>query len=395
MTIELKKSILKSKGLPEKGFKLEDRFSCPAGIYEESSELISPFILLPFRCILKNTSNKKLSQKDTKGVYMTVLSIIWNDILPLLVFVWAGWFLDSRFKLDLGTYSKLIVLVMLPCFIFFNLYRYEGSEADLLLLPAAILLMILQYILSAILGHGLGLGKEVRDEFKAVSTFSNSGHIGAALIMLIFTHPPFSEGASHPYLAQAMGAMAILMIVMNICVNVFGAALIRSRGASISEFFLYLLKMPALYAAVLAFILKMAEIPLQHTFLWPVFIHFNGAFFILVTITIGIQLHRSRLQKPDFSMISSMALKLILMPLLAFGILEILGSGLGIRNAVAEQVFFLFAAIPSSMTLIIYGAEYKEDSSYLTQSVLFNTVCGIITVTGAIYISRLLFPLGM
>ena len=326
---------------------------------------------------------------------MTVLSIIWNDILPLLVFIWAGWFLDSKFKLDLGTYSKLIVLVVLPCFVFFNLYRYQGSEADLLLLPAAILLLALQYILSAVIGRALGLGDEKRDEFKAVSTLCNSGHIGVALIMMIYTHPPFADGPSHPYLAEAMGAMTILMIIMNIATNVFGAALIRNRGASVTEFLLYILKMPALYAAVLALIARLAQVPLQHSFLWPVFIHFNGAFMILVTVTIGIQLHRSHIQRPDFSMISAMAMKLFVMPLLAYGILQVPGSFLGIHNPVAEQVFFLFAAIPSAMSLIIYGAEYKDDSTYLTQSILFNTVCGLVTVTGAIYISGFLFPMGL
>ena len=201
---------------------------------------------------------------------MILFSILWNDILPLFVFIGAGWFLDSKFKIDISTYSKLTILVVLPCFIFYSLYGYRGSSMEMAAVAAAVLLLLVQFLLSGGLGRLLHLQKGKFDEFRAVSTFSNSGHIGAALIMLIYSHPPFAEGNSHPYLAEALGTMAVLMIVMNMAVNVFGAALIRSRGASVSEFFRYLLKMPALYAALLAVLVRAADIPLEHTFLWPV-----------------------------------------------------------------------------------------------------------------------------
>ena len=49
---------------------------------------------------------------------MIFLQILWNDILPLIVFLAAGWFMDSKFKLDLNTYAKLVTRVVLPAFIF-------------------------------------------------------------------------------------------------------------------------------------------------------------------------------------------------------------------------------------------------------------------------------------
>lgn len=257
---------------------------------------------------------------------MILFSILWNDILPLFVFIGAGWFLDSKFKIDISTYSKLTILVVLPCFIFYSLYGYRGSGMEMAAVAAAVLLLLVQFLLSGGLGRLLHLQKGKFDEFRAVSTFSNSGHIGAALIMLIYSHPPFAGGNSHSYLAEALGTMAVLMIVMNMAVNVFGAALIRSRGASVSEFFRYLLKMPALYAALLAVLVRAADIPLEHTFLWPVLQHFNGAFIVLITVTIGIELHRSRLQKPGAAQLASGLMKLIAAPFLAWCILLLFSS---------------------------------------------------------------------
>ena len=323
---------------------------------------------------------------------MILFSILWNDILPLFVFIGAGWFLDSRFKIDISTYSRLTVMVVLPCFIFSSMYQYQGSGADMAVIPAAMILLLLMYLLSGVFSKFLPLSSEERDEFKAVSTFSNSGHIGAALVMLIYTHPPFAEGASHPFLAEAMGTMAVLMILMNLAVNVFGAALIRSRGASASELFRYLFRMPALYAAILAVLVRMAGIPLEHSFLWPVLQHFNGAFIVLITVTIGLELHRSRLAMPKAADFLSGALKLLLAPFLAFCLTIGFSDFL---SPVAKQVFFLYAAIPSSMALIIYSVEYKNHPDFVTRSVLFNTVAGAVTVTVMIYLSRILFPVAM
>lgn len=324
---------------------------------------------------------------------MILLSILWNDILPLFVFIGAGWFLDSKFKIHISTYSRLTVMVVLPCFIFYSLYQYSGGSGELMAALAAILLLVLQYLLSAGVGKCLHLGNR-EGAFRAVSSFSNSGHIGAALVMLIYTHPPFAEGSSHPYVAEALGTMAVLMIVMNMAVNVLGAALIRSGCASFSDFLRYLLKMPALYAAILAVLVRMAGIPLEHTFLWPVLQHFNGAFIVLITVTIGLELHRSHLRKPDGAMAAAAILKLLVSPLLALGIMALFSAFLPV-SPVAKQVFFLYAAIPSSMALIIYSVEYKNHPDFVTGSVLFNTVAGALTVTGAIYLSRILFPIGM
>lgn len=102
---------------------------------------------------------------------MILFSILWNDILPLFVFIGAGWFLDSRFKIDIATYSRLTVMVVLPCFIFSSMYQYQGSGADMAVIPAAMILLLLMYLLSGGLSKFLPLSGEERDEFKAVSTF--------------------------------------------------------------------------------------------------------------------------------------------------------------------------------------------------------------------------------
>ena len=248
------------------------------------------------------------------------------------------------------------------------MYRYHFESDDLLMIPAVLILLAVMYFLSMGMAHMFHLGWAEKGAFEAVSSFSNAGHIGAALAVMIFTHPPFAtEAGSAPHLA-----------------------LIRSRGSTVKEVLSFMVKMPALYAAILAILVRSAGIHLEHTFLWPVLTHFNGAFIVLVTVTIGLQLHRSKLRKPDRFILATSFNKLILCPAISWGVLTLFG---GAFSPIASQVFFICAAVPSSMALIIYGVEYGEDAGLVTQSVLFSTVAGALTLTCMIYLARVLFPL--
>ena len=49
---------------------------------------------------------------------MAFLQIISDNILPLLVFVAIGYFLDRRFTLNVTSLTKLTFYIVLPSFIF-------------------------------------------------------------------------------------------------------------------------------------------------------------------------------------------------------------------------------------------------------------------------------------
>ena len=47
---------------------------------------------------------------------MAFLQIITDNILPLLIFVAIGYFMDRRFRLDVNSLTKLTFYIILPCF---------------------------------------------------------------------------------------------------------------------------------------------------------------------------------------------------------------------------------------------------------------------------------------
>ena len=319
---------------------------------------------------------------------MEIFQILCNDILPLLFFIGAGYWLDSSFKLDLNTYNKLVIWVVLPCFMFYSMAQYEPDRDSLFIIPAEILLLVVMACISWVTARFFHLESRARTVFQVASTYSNAGNIGIALILFIYSHAPYAADGETPFLAEARGTVVLLMILMNIAVNLFGACQIGAHSVSPMSVIRFLIRMPALYAVILGLLVQYFSISLTHTFIWPVLHHFSGAFIVLVTMIVGAHLHRSHMHRPTPAMLFSSFQKLILSPLLAFGIITLFGR----FSATEAQVFLIASAIPPSFTIVMYAAEYKNQSDLAAQSVLVSTFLGIITMTAVIYLARILYP---
>ncbi len=312
---------------------------------------------------------------------MILFHTLWNDILPLLVFIGAGWMLDSKFKLQISTYTRFITYIVMPCFVFFSVYKSHLGETELIVLPAAFLLLALLLVLSGVLSK-FTAGNA--GDFVAASSFCNSGYLGAVLMFLLFSHAPYLVDGKAAYLDDAMGIMALLMTFMNIAFHGIGGVLISNGKKSIASACTGSLKAPVLYAAVLAVLIKSTPFTLEGTFLYPVFHHFTGAFVVLTTISIGVLAHRYHKVRLTASLWGSALLKLFISPAIALGIIY----GIGGFSPLASQVFLLYAAIPTAISLILF--DDTRDS--LVHPVVFQMLLSFFTLTLAICLGQILFP---
>lgn len=317
-----------------------------------------------------------------------LLQILCYDIFPLLFFMGAGAVLDAKFKLELATYSKLVIWVVLPSFIFYSMVQYRPSADALRILAAGVLLILGMLLLAFLTAPLLSIGRACRRVFAACAAYSNAGNIGTALIVFIYSHAPYSSGNETPYLVEAQGTMVLLLILMNIAANLFGACQIHGSLPSPAASLRFFLRMPALYAVLAGLLLPLTGISLTHTFIWPVFHHFSSAFIVMVTIIAGIQLHRSRFRRPGAAVLLAAAEKLLAAPALALLIIALFGS----FSPIEAQVFLIYAAIPSSFTIILYAGEYENNSNFAAGAVITATALGILTMPLIIYGARLLFP---
>ncbi len=323
---------------------------------------------------------------------MDILQILCYDILPLLFFIGAGYLLDSHFPLDLNTYNKLVIWVILPCFIFYSMAQYAPDWSTVVLVPAFIVLLLAAWLLSRLTARLLGITGPRRSVYQTVCTYSNAGNIGIVLVVFIFSHVPFlGADGSAPWLDEARGSVVLLLILMNIAVNIFGACQIHAEHISLRNLAAFAARMPALYAVLAGLFVQYTGLPLEGTFVWPVLHHFSGAFIVMITIIVGAHVHRSRLHRPSPVILAAAAQKLIAAPLIAWAIIEAMGC----FSPVEAQVFLITASIPPSFTIVMYAAEYRNHSWFAAQSVLVSTFLGIITMTCVIYAARILYPAGL
>lgn len=102
----------------------------------------------------------------------------------------GGWFLAGKFKIEVKTYEIVITRVVLPCFVFFNLYQVPPTASDLLLLPAALLLTAILFVLSALLAKGLSQEPSLRQAICGMASCPNVCYLGGVLTYLTFPTCP-------------------------------------------------------------------------------------------------------------------------------------------------------------------------------------------------------------
>lgn len=319
---------------------------------------------------------------------MAILQILCNDILPLLFLAGAGYLLDSKFKLELLTYRKVTICAVLPSFIFYSMVQYQPDENAFYLIPAGVLLLLGMNGISRFCGALFHLEAEKRAIFQAASTYTNAGNIGIALIVFIYTHAPYLQPDGMSHLAEARGTIVLLLILTSIAVNLFGACQISTDRVTPKKLWDFMIRMPALYAVIAGLLVQYTGIRLEHTFIWPVFHHFAGAFIVLITIITGVELHRARIKKPDLSILTANVLKLAVSPLLAVIIIEAFGC----FSPVQAQVFLIAFSAPPSFTIPMYASEYKKHPDFAAQMVVSGSFLSILTMTAVIYMARILYP---
>ncbi len=316
---------------------------------------------------------------------MILLQTLWKDILPLLVFIGAGWFLDSKFKIQISTYTRFITYIVMPCFVFFSIYKSDLGSGEWAALPAAALLLLALLVLAFLLAKCFRI--ERVGCFSAAAGFSNTAYLGAVLIFLLFSQAPYLSGGQAVYLDNAMGLMALLMTFMHLTFHTLGEAMISKEKKSPLAFAKGAFTTPVLYAAVCAFLLKSSPFTLEGTFLYPVFHHFTGAFVVLTTVSVGLLVHRYHEIHLSLPLVLSSAMKLLISPLIALGLISALGG----FSPLASQVFLLFAAIPAPISLILADA----DNPSLVEPVVLQMLLSFFTFPLVICLGQILFPLAV
>ena len=318
--------------------------------------------------------------------------IIENTMLPIFFLVLLGFFLDKKFHIDVKTLSKFMFYLVIPSFIFTNVSTTDFPPASLSIIGGIFVFMLLCFIVALIVSKVRHYDAGMSESCRNALMFNNTGNLGVALIILVFSHDPFVVNGQTPYLAEAMVAQIIIFIVQSVSLNTLGLYQAGRGRLSARDTLKVMFQMPIVYVLVLALLARYIGFDSKHFFLWPILEMAGKSLLPVAMVSIGAQLSQTKIRwfDPDVWIIS--ILKMTVLPLL--GLAMIYGANAiypGTFTAVSATVFLIYCAIPTAVNTALFAIEFGNNPDYATQIVMNTTALSAISLTFYIFLGHLLF----
>lgn len=293
--------------------------------------------------------------------------IVTNVLLPIFLQIGIGYLIQKRLQLNISSLTKVQLYVLIPALIFVRIYQsvLEGEFIFRLVIFTAILFVLL-FTLSLIASRLFKFSKKKEKAFINAVTLRNQGNYGIPLITLAF---------SGPYGATAISIHMVVLFTTNLLLNTIGLYNASSGSYSPFEAFKKILKLPMIYAIIFGFLFKGFSINLYGPMESTLDIMADGVV-PLALFTLGAQLSETKIHFKDFSLMLAAFGRLILSPLLAYG----LTLAFGIDGLLA-QVLIVGAAAPTAVNSVLLAIEFEGEAEYASRTVFISTLLSIFTVT--------------
>uniref|UniRef100_A0A7V4AMS4 AEC family transporter n=1 Tax=Thermus tengchongensis TaxID=1214928 RepID=A0A7V4AMS4_9DEIN len=290
---------------------------------------------------------------------MPHMQALLNTVLPVALVVFSGYLLGKRIPMDLTTLSRLTLYLLVPALIFDAMYRAEYSREGLVGLALGFTLTYLLLFL-AITGMArlLGLSPEAAKSLLVCSLFPNSGNMGLSLVY-------FALGE------EGLRRAVVYFILSSVVMFGLGPAFIR--GGGLKEGLLFTLRLPLFYALLLGLLLKALGVSLPFRLDEGLRLMGQAAIPVLL-LTLGMQMSQTRFQVGAFEGVAS-SLRLLLAPLLAYGV----GFILGLPH-LEHQVLVLQSATPVAVNAFLLTREFGGEAPRVARSVVVSTFLAFLTI---------------
>lgn len=302
------------------------------------------------------------------------IDIAINVTLPIVAISALGYIMQARIRLDVASINRLLVTVIMPCFLvhFLASARQPVSE----IWPVAYF-TIVQFLFLIPVGWlaalAFGLPRAFGPLLAMATVYANVGNYGIPLVQLAFP----TEFILHQSVITAL--MTMLMVTV-------GAWLLApsDQKATFTSRFAKAFETPIVPAVILGLGLRALEIRLPPAIGTP--IELLGATFPpLALFAMGAQLATRTAGAVDIGRLSLiLILKLIIAPAVTWGLAILMGM--------PEQLTDLLvvaAATPIGILLALFCVEYGREPKFINTAILMSTVLSPFTVTAWVLLTRL------
>jgi malate permease and related proteins len=299
------------------------------------------------------------------GFLLQTQDLFVRVILPILLLVGIGVFLQSRLKLDLNPISRIQIYLFVPVFLFMGVFDSTLSWGEMGRVAGAVLLVKLCV--------GIPLFLVLRA--KRVDA--------ATMAAMILSSALFNAGNfGIPVIDRAFGPsgrsiQALVVMVANLSIWGIGAILTTTlTGGSLKNGVIAYLKLPMVYFLIVALLLKALHVTLPMFISHPLH-QIADAIVPLSMLTLGMQLGNRRPRLRGKIIAPVMFLKLIAMPAVATGVALLLFPWPSLPGA----VIIVASAGPTAVNTVLLAMEQEGDVELAAECVFWTTVFSALTAT--------------
>ena len=286
-----------------------------------------------------------------------------NNLLPILLIAGAGFLLGKAIKIDQRPLGRVIFYILSPVLVFNLIIKSQlPLEKIGLILAIAIVVILTNGGLAWLLGKLMRLERPILICLMLTSMFINAGNYGMPLVSFAFGN-------------EALAYAGIFFVGSAISLNTVGVLIASLGHLDVKRALLGLLRVPYLYAVIAGLALLkfgwVLPIPIERT----VTLLAGGAIPAML-ILLGLELTHVEWSKHVGVISISTVLRLVVGPLMGWGLSSLAGLPLSAHQAVVVE-----SGMPSAVMATILANEYKLETRLVTATIFINTLLSPLTLT--------------
>ncbi len=298
---------------------------------------------------------------------MPLFTIFANNLLPVLLLAGAGFALGKVFKLDPRPLGRVIFYIFSPLLVFDLITQSRLSFGEIgAMMGFAAAVMLATLGLAFLIGKLLRLERTVLTAVLLTSLVGNNGNYGMPIISFAFGQ-------------EALAYASIYFVTSAIMVYTLGVMIASLGHLPFKDALVGLLKVPAIYAIILAMIFVRAgwtlPEPLQRTVTLA-----SGAAIPSMLVLLGLELQRAEWTRNLRALGIPSFCRLVAGPPLALVLAALFGLPVPARQAGVTE-----ASMPTAVMTTVLAAEYRLESSLVTAIVFTSTLLSPLTLTPLLY----------
>jgi malate permease and related proteins len=298
---------------------------------------------------------------------MPLLIVFTNNLLPILLLSGAGFALGKVLKLDPRPLGRVIFYILSPVLVFNLLISSKlAVESIVLMMGYSACVMITIAGIAFLLGKFFHLDRSLLTIVVLTSMFANNGNYGLPLIAFAFGQ-------------EALAFASIYFVTNSLLLYTVGVLIASLGHLQLKASLLGLLKVPAIYAIILAVIFIRTgwtlPLPIQKTVELT-----SGGAVPAMLILLGLEIQNVEWTHNLRALSIPVFCRLMVGPVIGLVMAALFGL-----NSAARKDGIVEAAMPSAVMTTVLANEFKLDASLVTAIVFVGTVLSPLTLTPLLY----------